>query len=199
MGQISVSAAQESESLPPTPPNTPSPPKQKRVPFQPVPPKSGKKRTLASLKVHEKVFVPFKKRKLRETAVELMDGMHALCEDQGESISTVLGESCLLTGKVGRNAQEVISSVVETVLQEKGIKVAFQKLIPKEVWEEKGKSTRVPDWVHLLFKLKSRISDKSWQDLINLTKLGRTGVSSCKLCLVFHVVLLHISESDFNF
>ena len=31
--------------------------------------------------------------------------------------------------------------------------------------------------MYLLFKLKSRISDSGWQDLTNLTKLARTGVS----------------------
>ena len=36
---------------------------------------------------------------------------------------------------------------------------------------------RVPDRIYLIFKLKSRISDSGWQDLTNLTKLGRTGVS----------------------
>lgn len=54
--------------------------------------------------------------------------------------------------------------------------MAFLKLNPEDVWEEKLKSMRMPDWIYLLFKLKSRISDRSWQDLINLTRLGRTGV-----------------------
>ena len=39
--------------------------------------------------------------------------------------------------------------------------------------EQMKKSMRVPDWIYLLFKLKSRISDHSWQDLINLTRLGK--------------------------
>lgn len=54
--------------------------------------------------------------------------------------------------------------------------MAFLKLNPEDVWEEKLKSMRMPDWIYLLFKLKSRISDRSWQDLINLPRLGRTGV-----------------------
>lgn len=102
-----------------------------------------------------------------------MEHMKTLCEAKGESIGSVLGECCLLTKKVGSDAREVFSSVMETVVKEK---VAFSKLIPEDVWEEKLKSMRVPDWIYLLFKLKSRISDRSWQDLINLTRLGRTGV-----------------------
>ena len=35
----------------------------------------------------------------------------------------------------------------------------------------------VPDWVLVYFKIKVRISDSTWQTVINFTKLGRTGVS----------------------
>ena len=33
-----------------------------------------------------------------------------------------------------------------------------------------------PDWVYLYFKLKSKIPNDGWQDMLNLTYLGRTGV-----------------------
>lgn len=143
-----------------------------------VPPKPEKKlkRTLSELRADEDLSPASKKRKIRESAVNLMEHMKTLCEAKGESIGSVLGECCLLTKKVGSDAREVFSSVMETVMKEKGVKVAFSKLIPEDVWEEKLKSMRVPDWIYLLFKLKSRISDRSWQDLINLTRLGTTGV-----------------------
>lgn len=134
------------------------------------------KRTLSELRVDEDLSPASKKRRIRETADNLMEEMKTLCEAKGESIGSVLGECCLLTKKVGRDARELFSTVMETVVQEKGVKVAFSKLIPEDAWEEKLKSMRVPDWIYLLFKLKSRITDRSWQDLINLTRLGRTGV-----------------------
>ena len=165
-------------SLLPTPPSTPSPPNLKSARAASLPPKleRNSKRTLAELRADEDLSPECKKRKIRGTAVQLMEEMGALCETKGESIGSVLGECCLLTKKVGKDARELFCNVMEKVVQEKGIKVAFSKLIPEEVWEEKLKSMRVPDWIFLLFKLKSRISDRSWQDLINLTKLGRTGV-----------------------
>lgn len=173
-----VQGHRNSESLPPTPPMTPSPPNSKsaRAVILHVPPKPGKKRTLSELRADDDLSPASKKRKIRETAVHLMEQMKTLCEAKGESIGSVLGECCLLTKKVGSDAREMFSSVMETVVKEKGVKVAFSKLIPEDVWEEKLKSMRVPDWIYLLFKLKSRISDHSWQDLINLTRLGRTGV-----------------------
>ena len=66
-----------------------------------------------------------------------MKEMGSLCETKGESIGSVLGECCLLTKKVGKDARELFSNVMEKEVQEKGIKVAFSKLIPEEVW---GKS-----------------------------------------------------------
>ena len=83
---------------------------------------------------------------------------------------------------------------MEKVVQEKGVKVAFSKLIPENVWEEKLKSMRVPECVFLPFGLKSRISDRSWQNLMNLAKLGRTGVRF--ICVV--LCLKIISNVWFN-
>ena len=118
-----------------------------------------------------------KKKKIRETAVNLLKEMNGVCERNGESLSTVLGGCCCLTGKAGQDAREVFTGVFDSVVLEKGIRVAFSKLLSENAWEERVRAMRVPDWVYLLFKLKSRVSDSAWQDLTNLTKLGRTGVS----------------------
>ena len=178
-------------STPPTPPSTPSPPKsEKQGSFPPTPPstpsppkpncapKSEKRqRTLYELKANEDLSPAFKKKKIRVTAVNLMKEVTGVCERNGESLSTVFGECCALTGKAGRDAREVFTTVFDSLVQEKGVRVAFSKLLSEEAWDERVRSMRVPDWVYLLFKLKSRISDSAWQDLTNLTKLGRTGVS----------------------
>ena len=171
-------------SLPPTPPSTPSPPKPKSAPSpsqqQDISPKSDREkrqRTLTELKANEDLSPAFKKKKIRETAVNLLKEMNGVCERNGESLSTVLGECCCLTGKAGQDAREVFTGVFDSVVQEKGIRVAFSKLLSENAWEERVRAMRVPDWVYLLFKLKSRVSDSAWQDLTNLTKLGRTGVS----------------------
>ena len=67
--------------------------------------------------------------------MNLMEQMKTLCEAKGESIGSALGECCLLTKKVSE-ARELFSSVMETVVKERGVKVAFSKLIPEDVWEE---------------------------------------------------------------
>lgn len=111
---------ENSESLPPTPPSTPSPPdsKSERAAIWHVPPKPEKmlKRTLSELRADEDLSPASKKRRIRETAVNLMEEMKTLCEAKGESIGSVLGECCLLTKKVGQDARELFSTVMETVV-----------------------------------------------------------------------------------
>lgn len=197
-----------STCFPPTPPSTPSPPKPKSVPFpenqfqqdlspkpkstpfsenqfqQDVSPKSVKRtRTLNELKANEDLSPTFKKKEIQETAVNVMNETTRVCEKNGGSLSTVFGECCSLSGKAGHDTREVFRSVFDSFAQEKGVRVAFSKLISEEAWDKRVKCMRVPDWIYLLFKLKSRISDSAWQDLTNLTKLGWTGVS-CSLSKV---------------
>ena len=66
-----------SESLSPTPPITPSPPNSKsaRAAILHVPPKPGKKRTLSELRADDDLSPASKKRKICETAVNLMEQM----------------------------------------------------------------------------------------------------------------------------
>ena len=118
-----------------------------------------------------------------------MKSINQVCEENRETLGSVLGECCLLTGEDGRAARESVQSVFHSMVEEKGVQKAFAKLLPEEAWNKRVQCMRVPDWIYLLFKLKSRISDSGWQDLTNLTKLGRTGVS--KLKLLFHIVLLN--------
>lgn len=182
----------------PTPPSTPSPPKPKSVSFpekpQDVSPKSEKRpRTLNELKADEDLSPAFKKKKIQETAVNVMNEMTRVCEKNGESLSTVLGECCSLSGKAGHDAREVFRSVFDSFAQEKGVRVAFSKLISEEAWYERVRCMRVPDWIYLLFKLKSRISDSAWQDLTNLTKLGGTGVSCTQCCRLIYCLYCSLS------
>ena len=62
-------------------------------------------------------------------------------------------------------------------MEETGARTAFSKVVSEESWQKRLEEMRVPDWKYLLFKLKSRVSDCGWQDLTNLAKLGRTGLS----------------------
>ena len=148
-----------------------------------------KKRSIEQLKVDQDLSPPSKRKKIREAATAVMKSINQVCEENRETLGYVLGECCLLTGEDGRAARESVQSVFHSMVEEKGVQKAFAKLLPEEAWNKRVQCMRVPDWIYPLFKLKSRISDSGWQDLTNLTKLGRTGVS--KLKFLFHIVLLN--------
>ena len=178
----------------PTPPATPSPPKlralppksnmEKNIPNQLSPRqetpkrlKGARKRTISKLKVDEDLSPKTKRRKIRERTRSVVKQLNRVCDAKGESLGSILGECCINGGKDTAKAQEAVRSAFDVMVKEKGPRVAFSKLLSEETLNARAQSMRVPDWVLVLFKLKSRISDKGWQDFTNLTKLGRTGVS----------------------
>lgn len=166
---VSLAIAPKSES-PPILPKSP--------PIQPGPSTRLFKREKAIEEIREQDLSPqYKKRKIRQTASELKSEIDNLCNWNGQSLSTVLGECCRTTGKDGIEVRDIFMSVMDSMVKEKGTHVAFSKLISEEAWNKRLESMRVPDWIYLLLKLKARISDRGWQDLTNLTRLGRTGVS----------------------
>ena len=58
-----------------------------------------------------------------------------------------------------------------------GSKQALAELLVPETYQQFLESIRVPDWVLLYFKLLAKLPDAAWQTLLNLTQLGRSGVS----------------------
>ena len=112
-----------------------------------------------------------KKRKVsqecRKVAVEL-DGVLAKYH---ETLACVLGNSFLYVS-------ETLSEIVNLVMDAKGSKKGLKELLMPETYQRVVESMRVPDWVLLYFKLQARLPDAGWQTLLNLTQLGRSGVSS---------------------
>lgn len=166
-----------------TPPSTPSPPKCSQSapkcdqsPPLPPTPKPSKKRTIAQLKLDQDLSPKTKKAKIRESTKSLVAKIQQICESEGETLGAVLGECSLWSGKENF-AQDTVKSIFDLMVDKKGVIPAFSSLLSEEVWQKRIECMRVPDWVYLLFKLKTRISDLGWQDFLNLTKLGRTGVS----------------------
>lgn len=91
-------------------------------------------------------------------------------------MASVLGHLCCHDpAKVPSEAQNIISEMIDTVTKKKGLKKGLEALVP-DVLQQYMKQFCVPDWVLLYFKLGAKIPDNGWQTMINLTKLGRTGV-----------------------
>lgn len=75
-------------------------------------------------------------------------------------------------------AKAIVNEIVEDVALKKGVKRTVEELVGDETFSLYVENLRVPDWVLLYFKTKARISGNTWQAVINITKLRRTGKSS---------------------
>ena len=69
----------------------------------------------------------------------------------------------------------MLNDIANQVTTKDGPKQAFETMLGDSA-PEFFHSLRVSDWTLLYFKLQSRIPDQGWQTMLNLTKLGRTGV-----------------------
>ena len=79
-------------------------------------------------------------------------------------------------GQVRDTVSEVVDIVIEATC--KG-KKGFTELLSSETHARVFHSMRVPYWVLLYFKLQAKLPDRAWQTLLNLSQLGKSGVSDC--------------------
>lgn len=168
--------------LPPKPPSTPSG----------SPSSSSAENSPASVSsvsdIENSTYAPAtKKRKIRRKVEAVMGDVDTLCGSYGETLGEMIAESCLFKRKLSNfDGKEVVSGVFVKVEKELGVKKTFEQLIPEELWVKRVQEMCVPDWILLLTKLESRISDKGWQMLLNRTKLGKSGVSFVDYLIQFY-------------
>ena len=117
---------------------------------------------------------PEKSLMVEKRAKTVISDINEVCSKHRESLSTVLSYMCVFGDE---DATAILNDVVEQVSVKKGVKRAVEDLVGEDTYVKYVESLRVPDWVLLYFKTKGRISGNTWQSVINITKLGRTGVS----------------------
>ena len=120
------------------------------------------------------IDTPEKKLLITKRGQQLIGQLQAVCEEKRESLSTVLSYLCAFGDQ---DATAVIQDVIEDVTCRKGVKRGIQDLAGEETYAKYVESLRVPDWILLFFKTRARISGQTWQAVLNITQLGRTGVS----------------------
>ena len=121
----------------------------------------------------------YKKRKIRRKVDAVMKSIETLCSEQGETLSDLVAQSCLYQRKTQTtfDGKDLICQIFSEVTRELGVRKTFDELIPEELWDQRVQIMSVPDWMLLLCKLESKISDDSWQMILNRTQLGKSGVS----------------------
>ena len=74
--------------------------------------------------------------------------------------------------------QGIISEVIDLIItKSKGSRNGLTELLSPQTLTNVIQSMRIPDWVLLFFKLQTRLPYSAWQTLLNLTRLGKSGVS----------------------
>jgi len=113
----------------------------------------------------------------KNSAGKILRTLEGVCERHMSSVASVLGHLCSHDAvDLPSDARDIISEVVNAVTDKKGVKRGMEIVLP-DVIQMYMKEFRVPDWVLLYFKLEAHIPDDGWQTMMNLTNLGRTGVS----------------------
>ena len=120
-----------------------------------------------------------KKRKVSQECRKVPVELDGVLAKYHETLACVLGNSFLYGSDEDKgNVSETLSEIVNLVMDAKGAKKGLEELLMPETCQRVVESMRVPDWVLLYFKLQARLPDAGWQTLLNLTQLGRSGVSS---------------------
>ena len=115
----------------------------------------------------------------------VINDINEVCERHRESLATVLSHLCAFGDT---EATAILNEVIEKVSVRKGVKRTVEDLIGEETFSKYVESLRVPDWILLYFKTKARISGNTWQAVLNITKLGRTGVSANKIIYKYSIL-----------
>lgn len=118
---------------------------------------------------------PIHKRKnVEKRTSSIFTEIDNICCSHRESLGTVLGNRIMADDE---SVQNTMDEVVDLLIERKGTRKGFESVFTEGKWLEYFKDLRQPDWVLLYFKLQARITDDAWQTLLNITNLGRGGVS----------------------
>jgi len=113
---------------------------------------------------------------MKQRRGHVIKDVHDMCEKNRESLVIVLSNMCTFGDP---EAKALVNEIVEEVAVKKEVKKSIEELVGDDTLLKYVKSLRVPDWKLVLFQAMARVSAKTWQSIINITGLGRTGVRSC--------------------
>jgi len=126
-----------------------------------------------------------RKRRVLNKCGRVMASLSDVSQKYQETISCVLGKSFIFGGEAEKGqVRDIISGVVVMVMEAKG-NSGFSELLSSEANARVLQSMRASDWVLLYFKLQARLPDSTWQTLLNLSQLGKSGVSINFMIIIF--------------
>ena len=119
---------------------------------------------------------------MKQRSSRVIKDVHDVCDRNRESLAMVLSNMCAFGDP---EAKAIVKDIVEEVAVKRGVKRSVEDLVGDDTMSKYMACLRVPDWKLVLFQAMARVSAKTWQSVINITGLGRTGVR----CLATLVLL----------
>ena len=110
---------------------------------------------------------------MKQRGSRVIKDVHDVCERNRESLAVVLSNAF-----GDPKAKALVNEIVVEVAVKKGVKRTVEELGGDDTMFKYVESLRVPDRKLVLFQAMARVSAKTWQSVINITGLGRTGVRS---------------------
>lgn len=118
---------------------------------------------------------PEKKRTIKAKGEMIGNAVKDIAHNFGEDVFSMFGNIASQDTKA--EVADMLRGATGVMFYQLGAKNAITAVMSSECQSKLYASFRVPDWVYVLTKVRLRISDAGWQSLLNLTQLGRTGVS----------------------
>ncbi|CAH3163324.1 unnamed protein product, partial [Pocillopora meandrina] len=117
---------------------------------------------------------------MKQRSSRVIKDVHDVCERNRVSLAMVLSNMCAFGDP---EAKAIVNEIVEEMAVKRGVKRSVEELVGDDTMSKYVACLRVPDWKLVLFQAMARVSSKTWQSVINITGLGRTGVR-CLVTLV---------------
>jgi len=108
----------------------------------------------------------------------VFSAMSDVCDSYRESVGSILGNMLMHgSGEQQESVRTMLSEIADSICKTKGTSNCLTELFSADQYQILLSSMRVPDWALLFFKLQARLPDYAWQTLLNITRLGKSGVS----------------------
>ena len=114
-----------------------------------------------------------KKLRIKAKGEQFMKSLNVVAYAYQENINEVIGN---LASEGDRVYSDIVMGATDVIFSRLEAKAALDTTLSKQSQSILYQSIRMPHWIYLLLKVRTKISDAGWQTLLNLTQLGCTGV-----------------------
>ena len=114
-----------------------------------------------------------KKLRIKAKEEQFMKSLNVVAYAYQENINEVIGN---LASEGDRVYSDIVMGAADVIFSRLEAKAALDTTLSKQSQSILYQSIRMPHWIYLLLKVRTKISDAGWQTLLNLTQLGCTGV-----------------------